>query len=164
MLDLGYPGGPKIAAAAEHGRLDRFRFPRPMTDRPGLDFSFSGLKTYTLNTVATFENITEQDKADIAAAFQEAVVDTLFIKCRRAVEQTGIHNLVMAGWVSANQRLREKLAQDLDANVFYAPLALCTDNGAMIAYAGARRLAAGQIAPLSINTRARWPMFDLPPL
>ena len=135
-----------------------------MTDRSGLDFSFSGLKTYTLNTVAGIDDLTDQDKADIAYAFQETVVDTLYIKCRRAVEQTGIPHLVMAGGVSANQRLRERLEADLDATVYYAPLRLCTDNGAMIAYAGARRLAAGQIAPLSVNTRPRWPMFELPPL
>ena len=161
MLDLGYPGGPRIAAAALAGDPGRFRFPRPMTDRPGLDFSFSGLKTYTLNTIAALEPLLDQDVADVAAAFESAVVDTLFIKCRRGVEQTGVPRLVMAGGVAANQALRAKLASDLDADVFYAPNHLCTDNGAMIAYAGALRLQAGERATLAIDTRPRWPMTDL---
>jgi len=167
MMDLGYPGGPAIAQAAEQGLPERFRFPRPMTDRPGLDFSFSGLKTYTLNTVAAETNdgvLSDQDRADIAHAFQTAVVDTLYIKCRRAVEQTGIAHLVMAGGVSANRALRTRLQSDLEATVYYAPAKLCTDNGAMIAYAGALRLAAGHTAALAINPRARWPMFELEPL
>ena len=161
MLELGFPGGPRIAAHAQQGDPSRFTFPRPMTDRPGLDFSFSGLKTYTLNTVAAHAPLDDQDRSDIALAFELAVVDTLFIKCRRAIEQTGIHHLVMAGGVSANQRLRAKLEEQLDARVYYAPPALCTDNGAMIAFAGARRLQAGATAPLAITTRARWPMSDL---
>ncbi|XOV84229.1 MAG: tRNA (adenosine(37)-N6)-threonylcarbamoyltransferase complex transferase subunit TsaD [bacterium] len=164
MMDLGYPGGPAIAAAALTGNADRFTFPRPMTDRPGLDFSFSGLKTFTLNTVTATQPLSEQDIADIAAAFEEAVVDTLFIKCKRAVKQTGIRDLVMAGGVSANQALRHKLASSLDANVHYAPNALCTDNGAMIAFAGALRLMAGQSNNLAIDTKPRWPMVDLPPI
>jgi N6-L-threonylcarbamoyladenine synthase len=164
MLGLGYPGGPELARAAIHGDTKRLRFPRPMTDRPGLDFSFSGLKTYTLNTVADLSPLTDQDIADIAVAFEDAVVDTLFIKCRRAVEQTGIAHLVMAGGVSANVKLRQKLDDDLAARVYYAPNHLCTDNGAMIAYAGCMRLQSGQRAPLAINTRPRWPMFELPPL
>jgi len=164
MLGLGYPGGPAIARAAMQGNAQRFHFPRPMTDRPGLDFSFSGLKTFTLNTVAQHQPLQPTDVADIAAAFEEAVVDTLFIKCRRAVEQTGLHDLIMAGGVSANQALRQRLADDLGANVFYAPNALCTDNGAMIAYAGALRLLAGERAALSIHTRPRWPMFELAPI
>ena len=161
MLGLGYPGGPAISIAAESGDPNRFKFPRPMTDRPGLDFSFSGLKTYTLNTVTACQPLTESDIADIAVAFQDAVVDTLFIKCRRAVSETGIPRLIMAGGVSANRLLREKLANDLEAAVFYPPADLCTDNGAMIAYAGALRLQAGQQADLAINTRARWPMGEL---
>ncbi len=164
MLALGYPGGPRIAEAARRGNAARFRFPRPMTDRPGLDFSFSGLKTYTLNTVNEHAPLTEQDIADIALAFEQAVVDTLFIKCRRAVEASGLSDLVLAGGVSANQSLRQKLELDLDANLHYAPLALCTDNGAMIAYAGALRLLAGEQAELAVNTRPRWPMFELPPI
>jgi len=164
MMQLGYPGGPLIASAAEHGDPARFHFPRPMTDRPGLDFSFSGLKTYTLNTVSELEPLSQQDIADIAAAFEQAVVDTLFIKCRRAVAQTGIQDLVMAGGVSANRSLRQRLDRDLDARVHYAPNALCTDNGAMIAYAGALRLLAGEQADLGIHTRPRWPMFELAPM
>jgi len=164
MMQLGYPGGPALAEAALGGNADRFRFPRPMTDRPGLDFSFSGLKTHTLNTVAKHEPLDAQTTADIAIAFEQAVVDTLFIKCRRAVAETGIARLVMAGGVSANQSLRERLDNDLQAEVFYAPNELCTDNGAMIAYAGALRLASGEHVPLAINTRPRWPMFELAPI
>ena len=161
MLGLGYPGGPQIAAAAERGDATRFRFPRPMTDRPGLEFSFSGLKTFTLNTIAAHEPLSEQDVADIACAFEEAVVDTLVIKCRRAIQETGVESLVMAGGVAANRKLRARLAEKLDARVCYAEPALCTDNGAMIAYAGALRLAAGQREALAIQTRARWPMTEL---
>ena len=160
MLGLGYPGGPAIAAAAEAGDAERFRFPRPMTDRPGLDMSFSGLKTFTLNTVREQQPLTTQDVADIARAFEEAAVDTLAIKCRRALNETGLSTLVMAGGVAANRRLRRRLAEDLP-NVVYPPLALCTDNGAMVAHAGALRLAAGETTPLQIATRARWPMAEL---
>ena len=161
MLQLGYPGGPHLARCAEGGDPDRFRFPRPMTDRPGLDFSFSGLKTFTLNTVAAHQPLTEQDRADIARGFEEAVVDTLTIKCRRAVQQTGVPHLVVAGGVSANVRLRERLARRVDAEVYYAAPRLCTDNGAMIAYAGCRRLAAGQTSDLAVEVRARWPLTEL---
>ena len=164
MLGLGYPGGPVLAALAESGTPGRFKFPRPMTDRPGLDFSFSGLKTFTLNTVRSIDPLSDQDKADIARAFEDAVVDTLTIKCRRALEATSVDDLVVAGGVSANTRLREALEERLNARVHYAPQALCTDNGAMIAFAGYQRLAAGQSAPLAIRTYARWPMDELPPL
>lgn len=163
MLGLGYPGGPAIAAVAERGDPERFNFPRPMTDRPGLDMSFSGLKTFTVNTVRAHEPLTDQDIADIARAFEEAVVDTLVIKCRRAAEQTGLDEMVMAGGVAANRRLRERLEAALP-RVIYAPPALCTDNGAMIAYAGAIRLRAGQSTGLEIATRARWPMVELEPV
>ena len=161
LLGLGYPGGPKIAAKAKFGDPTRFKFPRPMTDRPGLDFSFSGLKTFALNTVHNNSPLSEQDKADIALAFELAAVDTLTIKCKRAIDQTRVKHLVIAGGVSANTRLREKLSSSLSAQVIYAPLELCTDNGAMIAYAGALRLKAGQSSDLSIITRARWPMDQL---
>lgn len=161
MLGLGYPGGPAIAKLATTGDNARFRFPRPMTDRPGLDFSFSGLKTFTLNTVNAHQPLTDSDRADIAVAFETAVVETLYIKCRRAVEQTGVSDLILAGGVSANTRLRAKLETELSARVWYAPLALCTDNGAMIAYAGSLRLQAGQQAALAVKTRARWPMTEL---
>ena len=160
MLGLGYPGGPAIAAVAEQGDPQRFRFPRPMTDRPGLDMSFSGLKTYTLNTVREYQPLAAQDVADIARAFEEAAVDTLAIKCRRAVQETGLSTLVLAGGVAANRRLRRRLAKELP-RVVYPPPALCTDNGAMVAHAGALRLVAGETAPLQIVTRARWPMTEL---
>jgi N6-L-threonylcarbamoyladenine synthase len=162
MLGLGYPGGPAIAKAAESGDPGRFRFPRPMTDRPGLDMSFSGLKTYTLNKVRDLSPLTGQDVADVARAFEEAVVDTLAIKCRRAVETSGLQEFVIAGGVAANRRLRARLAETLPRTI-YAPPALCTDNGAMIAYAGALRLAAGERAALAVRTRARWPMAELAP-
>ncbi|MAZ88363.1 MAG: tRNA (adenosine(37)-N6)-threonylcarbamoyltransferase complex transferase subunit TsaD [Cellvibrionaceae bacterium] len=171
MLDLDYPGGPQIAKLAESGRVDRFKFPRPMVDRPGLDFSFSGLKTFTLNTVArhALENGLPDDQtcADIACAFQEAVVDTLTIKCRRALQQTGFKTLVIAGGVSANTCLRERLEKALakiGAEVFYARHEFCTDNGAMIAYAGAQRLVAGASADLSLTVQPRWPLDTLPAL
>ena len=164
LLGLGYPGGPKIAAQAEQGDPTRFRFPRPMTDRPGLDFSFSGLKTYALNTVQSLDTLSEQDIADVSVAFEIAAVDTLVIKCRRAIEQTGARQLVIAGGVSANTRLRAELTDNLTAEIVYAPLALCTDNGAMIAYAGALRMLGGADENLSIETRPRWPMTELPPI
>ncbi|KEA64205.1 TsaD/Kae1/Qri7 protein, required for threonylcarbamoyladenosine t(6)A37 formation in tRNA [Marinobacterium lacunae] len=171
MLGLDYPGGPLIAKLATTGDRSRFTFPRPMTDRPGLDFSFSGLKTFTLNTVNAHRDeageIDPQTLADIAAAFEEAVVDTLAIKCRRALQQTGYRQLVIAGGVSANARLREKLAVVVEkerSKLFYARPKFCTDNGAMIAYAGCQRLLAGQQSDLTILARPRWPMDTLPPL
>ena len=173
LLDFDYPGGPPVAKAAQRaetrnkqlGVTSRFRFPRPMTDRPGLDFSFSGLKTFALNTVQQHSPMSDIDRDDIALAFEEAAVDTLVIKCRRAVEQAGAPHLVIAGGVSANQRLRQQLEAQLPAEVYYAPPQLCTDNGAMIAYAGALRLLAGSgDEHLAINTRARWPLDELPPI
>lgn len=170
MLGLDYPGGPRVAALAEKGREGIYRFPRPMTDRPGLDFSFSGLKTFTLNTVNDAKDndaFDEQVKADIALAFEAAVVDTLTIKCRRALEQTGCKRLVIAGGVSANKRLRaglEKMTAKLNGSVFYARPEFCTDNGAMIAYAGAQRLKSGQRDGERIVSVPRWPMNTLPPV
>jgi N6-L-threonylcarbamoyladenine synthase len=166
MLDLGFPGGPHLAKCAELGDPNRFRFPRPMTDRPGLDFSFSGLKTFTLNTVHKHTSdpdrqLSGKDQADIARAFEEAVVDTMVIKCRRALDQTGINHLLMAGGVSANARLRERLADKLNAQVIYPPARFCTDNGAMIAHVGALRMAAGERSPLGVAVRARWPLTEL---
>ena len=163
MLRLRYPGGPAVAAKAENGDPNRFEFPRPMTDRPGLDMSFSGLKTFTANTVRDHSPLDDQDVADIARAFEDAVVDTLAIKCRRALQETGLERFVAAGGVAANRRLRKRLADDLP-HIVYAPPALCTDNGAMIAHAGALRLEAGQRDALEIATRARWPMAELQPL
>jgi len=134
LLGLGYPGGPAIAQLAAHGNPDVFHFPRPMTQRPGLDFSFSGLKTCVLTTwQAQAQN--EQTRADIARAFEDAVIDTLAIKCRRALQQTGLKRLVIAGGVGANQRLRIRLTQlanKMEASVYYPRPIFCTDNGAMI--------------------------------
>ncbi len=164
MLGLPYPGGPAIAELAVRGTPGRFRFPRPMTNKPGLNFSFSGLKTHTMNTIHELPGVTDQDKADIACAFQEAVVDTIRIKCERAFEATGISQLIMAGGVSANIALRARLdasAEKHGRKVFYPPLSLCTDNGAMIAYAGYLRLKHGHTEGHEINVRPRWPMTEL---
>jgi N6-L-threonylcarbamoyladenine synthase len=164
LLGLSYPGGPALAALALEGDPGRFRFPRPMTDRPGLDFSFSGLKTFALNTWSGCDK-GEQDRADIARAFEDAVVDTLFIKCRRALEQTGLGTLVIAGGVGANLRLRERLGvlmEQQGGRICYPRPEFCTDNGAMIAYAGFCRLKAGQAESLSIKAVPRWSLEDLP--
>ncbi|MGQ0657134.1 MAG: tRNA (adenosine(37)-N6)-threonylcarbamoyltransferase complex transferase subunit TsaD [Chromatiales bacterium] len=163
LLRLGYPGGPALERLARQGRPDRFRFPRPMTDRPGLDFSFSGLKTYAINTLRA-QGDEEQTRADIARAFSDAVMDTLAIKCRRALKETGLKCLVAAGGVSANTALRARLAETaaaLKGRVVYPRPEFCTDNGAMIAYAGYLRLAAGQSEPLAFTARPRWPMSVL---
>lgn len=162
MLDLGYPGGPRLAKLAEQGNA-RFKFPRPMTGRPGLDFSFSGLKTYTMNTLLATEQ-SEQDKADIAYAFQTAVAETLSIKCKRALHQTGLKRLVVAGGVSANTKIRSTLTEMTNkenAQVFFPRLEFCTDNGAMIAYAGCQRLLAGQRQDTEIFAKPRWPIGEL---
>jgi N6-L-threonylcarbamoyladenine synthase len=163
MLDLGYPGGPALAALAEQGTADRYEFPRPMTSRPGLDFSFSGLKTYALNTWLASEQ-TEQDKADIALAFQTAAVETLAIKCRRALKQTGRKRLVVAGGVSANTALRARLDALKGTQVFYPSLKFCGDNGAMIAFAGAmRQQQLQQPTETGFQVRPRWPLDSLAP-
>ena len=168
LLGLDYPGGAALARLALNGTPNRFVFPRPMTDRPGLDFSFSGLKTFAANTLHHVMQeegeLTEQSKADIAYAFQEAVVDTLAIKCKRALKQTGLKRLVIAGGVSANKQLRQTLAelmQQLGGEVFYPQPQFCTDNGAMIAYAGFLRLKQGQQQDLAIEVRPRWAMTEL---
>ncbi|WP_109842987.1 tRNA (adenosine(37)-N6)-threonylcarbamoyltransferase complex transferase subunit TsaD [Aggregatibacter aphrophilus] len=168
LLGLDYPGGAALARLASNGTPNRFAFPRPMTDRPGLDFSFSGLKTFAANTLHQVMQedgeLTEQSKSDIAYAFQEAVVDTLAIKCKRALKQTGLKRLVIAGGVSANKQLRQTLAelmQQLGGEVFYPQPQFCTDNGAMIAYAGFLRLKQGQQQDLAIEVRPRWAMTEL---
>ena len=171
MLGLPYPGGPHVAKLAQSGTAGRYKFPRPMTNRPGLDFSFSGLKTFVRNTIADelakSGELDEQTRADVAFAFEEAVVNTLAIKCRRALEHTGLKSVVIAGGVSANLRLREVLEQSLakqGGKLFYARPELCTDNGAMIAYAGAQRLLAGQAEDLAIKAQPRWNLESLPPV
>ncbi len=163
LLGLSYPGGPALAKLADSGRPGRFRFPRPMLDRPGLDFSFSGLKTAV---VVALRNLTLDDamRADVAAEFQCAVVDTLAAKCERALDQTGFDALVVAGGVGANRALRERLAvmgQRRGVRVYYPRPEFCTDNAAMIAYAGYRRLVAGQHDDLAIRATARWPLDTL---
>lgn len=163
LMGLPYPGGPQLARLAQKGRPDRYRFARPMTDRPGLDFSFSGLKTAVLTTLPAGAD--EQVKADIAQAFQEAVTDTLAIKCQRALEQTGFERLVVAGGVGANLRLREKLGElgrRHQVAVFFPRHEFCTDNAAMIAYAGWTRRQEGRAAD-KLFTTARWPLADLRP-
>jgi N6-L-threonylcarbamoyladenine synthase len=167
MMGLNYPGGPEIAKLAERGVAGRFTFPRPMCDRPGLDFSFSGLKTSALNTwqqCVSAGDDGEQARCDIALAFQQAVVETLTFKCKRALKQAGMKRLVIAGGVSANKALRvslEKMLGDMKGDVFYARPEFCTDNGAMIAFAGCQRLQAGQHESLAISVQARWPMEQL---
>ena len=163
LLGLGYPGGPALARAAKSGDPNRYSFPRPMTDRPGLEFSFSGLKTHTRNLWRrNFEEANAQ--ADIAAGFQQAVVDTLVIKCRRAMKQTRSSHLVIAGGVGANLQLRNELSlagRKYGWGVSYPRIEFCTDNGAMIAFAGYHRLRAGQSEPELIYARPRWPLDEL---
>ncbi len=172
LLGLPYPGGPELAKLAEMGHPGRFRFPRPMTDRPGLDFSFSGLKTFALNTMQQElapdhrlePYVAQQTRADIARAFEDAVVDTMVIKCRRAVRASSSKTLVLAGGVSANHHLRERIKESMDqeeVEVFYPRPQFCTDNGAMIAYAGWQRLRAGQTEELRFGARPRWPLEEL---
>ena len=164
ILGLGYPGGPALANLAKQGDKNRFMFPRPMTDRPGLDFSFSGLKTYARNTFIDFP----EEKANIAKAFEVAATETLTIKCNRALKQTGYKTLVVAGGVSANLSLRESLNEMTtknNASVFYPALDFCTDNGAMIALAGHYRFLAGQSNQnYEITIKPRWSLEELLPV
>ena len=175
VLGLPYPGGPHLAKLAEQGNADAFDFPRPMTDRPGLDFSFSGLKTAVITAwrkqlaedhdEATLAGV----RADLAASFQTAIVDTLRIKCLRALEAEGLSLLVVSGGVSANQHLREDFASKLigkkvsgkPVRISYPSLQFCTDNAAMIALAGALRLQAGESSANSVDIRPRWPLSEL---
>ena len=164
ILGLGYPGGPALANLAKKGDKNRFTFPKPMTDRPGLDFSFSGLKTYARNTFIDFPN----EKANIAKAFEVAATETLTIKCKRAIKQTGFKTLVVSGGVSANISLRESLDQmgmENNVKVFYPALNFCTDNGAMIALAGHYRFLAGQSNDnYEISIKPRWSLEELLPV
>ena len=166
LLGLDYPGGAALSKLAEQGVAGRFVFPRPMTDRPGLDFSFSGLKTFAANTIRS-QGDDDQTRADIAHAFQTAVVDTLAIKCKRALQETGLKRLVIAGGVSANKQLRAELAavmKKLGGEVFYPRPEFCTDNGAMIAFAGLQRLKAGHTTGLEIVVQPRWNLETLAPV
>ncbi len=163
ILGLPYPGGPAISALADKGISGRFKFPRPMTDRPGLDFSFSGLKTFALNTINS-ENMDEQTRADVAYAFVDAIVDTFVIKCKRAIDETGIKQLVVAGGVSANKQLQKALINMFDdegGQVFFPRDEYCTDNGAMVAYSGYLRIKKGQCDTLSFIAKPRWPLEDI---
>lgn len=163
LMGLPYPGGPQLAALAEQGRPGVFKFARPMTDRPGLDFSFSGLKTQVLLAWQASDR-GEQTRADIARGFEDAVVDTLAIKCERALDAAGCDTLVVAGGVGANKRLRAKLDETTrrrGGRVSFPRPQFCTDNGAMIAFAGALRLAAGQHGDLGVKVTPRWDMATL---
>jgi len=158
LLGLPYPGGAALARLADNGRDGRFVFPRPMLDRPGLDFSFSGLKTAALVALRGRE-LDDATRADVARGFQEAMVETLAEKCRRALEQTGHRRLVVAGGVGANQSLRERLGQvvrRLGAELYFPRTEFCTDNGAMIALAGCLRLAAGMRGGQGMSAQAHW--------
>lgn len=164
LMGLPYPGGPQLAALAEKGTPGRFKFTRPMTDRPGLDFSFSGLKTQVLLAWRDSDQ-SEQTRADIARGFEDAVVDTLAIKCERALDAAGTDVIVVAGGVGANKRLRARLQQMAErrgGRACFPRPSLCTDNGAMIAFAGALRLEAGQHNPPQVQVTPRWDMATLP--
>lgn len=166
LMGLDYPGGPLLSKLAEKGDSSRFTFPRPMTNVPGLDMSFSGLKTFTANTIAAHGN-DDQTRADIARAFEDAVVDTLVIKCKRALKQCGMKRVVIAGGVSANRHLRAKLealANSIGGEVYYPRTEFCTDNGAMIAYAGMQRLKNGEHSGLGVKAFPRWPIDTLKPI
>ena len=163
LLGLAYPGGPAIEALAKQGEVGRFTFPRPMVNRPGCDFSYSGLKTFAVNTVDKY-GLDDQTKADIALAFQTAAIDTLLIKSKRALQETGYSQLAIVGGVSANQYLREqsqRVFSPLGVDVFFPKKQYCTDNGAMVAYTGFLRWQQGHAEPLSVAVKARWPLSEL---
>lgn len=165
LLGLGYPGGPALSKLADQGHAARFKLPRPMLHSGDLEMSFSGLKTAVLNLVKEQSPLDAQTTADICAAFQEAIVEVLLKKSLAALKQTGMKRLVIAGGVGANRQLRAALdaaAAKRRFEVFYPPLALCTDNGAMIAFAGAQRLAFAQAAG-GFGIQPRWDLSSLPP-
>ena len=165
LLGLAYPGGPQLAVLAAGGRAGALRLPRPMLDRPGLELSFSGLKTAVLMAVRA-EPLDAQRRADIARAVQEAIVDTLCAKALRALDATGLTELVVAGGVGANLALRSRLQSELAARggqVYFPRPEFCTDNAAMIAMAGLLRLRAGEHSDLNLTVRARWPLAELRP-
>ena len=164
LLGLGYPGGPALSKLAVTGVHDRFIFPRPMAKKSGLNFSFSGLKTAVAKKITSLGDITCQDKADIAYAFQDAAVDTLLIKLKSAISQTGLNQVAVVGGVSANTHLRERchsLLQSVSGRVFFPRFEWCTDNGAMVAYTGYQRLNLSGKKTLSIGVKARWPIDSL---
>lgn len=164
LMGLPYPGGPVVAKLAEQGDPNRFRFPRPLTQKPGLDFSFSGLKTEVNTTIKQLSPMDDQTKADIACAFEAAVIDTLIIKCQRALKETALNRLVIAGGVGANKKLREKLnalAAEMAFEVYFPRPQLCTDNAAMIAYCGHERLSRGLHSKLGLSIRPRWILSEL---
>lgn len=167
LLGLPYPGGPHISRLAEKGKHGELVFPRPMVDRPGLDFSFSGIKTFAITTLQKLQPASEQDKSNIAYAFEDAVIDTLWIKCKRALKQTGLNNLVIAGGVGANRKLRRVFQQKSAEEgyiIHYPALKYCTDNGAMIAYAGLQRLMKQQTENNQIDVKPRWQLSSLKPI
>lgn len=168
LLGIDYPGGAKLSQLAKRGNPNRFHFPRPMSNKPGLSFSFSGLKTHSAQIIRKHQNaaglLDNQTRADIARAFEEAAVDILVIKAKRALELTYLNRLVVAGGVSANTFLRKKLSEMMAVRkgaVYYPRMEFCTDNGAMIAYAGAVRLSNGVSPNLTIQVKPRWPLEEL---
>lgn len=164
LMGIPYPGGPVLARLADECETTPYRFPRPMTDRPGLEFSFSGLKTFALTTWNQSSK-EDKDRLEIAKAFQHAAVETLIIKCKRAIEQTGCRRLVVAGGVGANKALRQAFndyVKTINGEVFFPALEYCTDNGAMVAYAGCMRLLRGERDDgESVMVKARWALTDL---
>ncbi len=164
-LGLPYPGGPSIERCADRGRPNRFKFPRPMAEHANLDFSFSGLKTHAIQEVSRLR-LNSQLRSDLAHAFQDAAVDCLMIKLRQALRQTGYCAVIIAGGVGANRLLRHRIAEmarELQVRVYFPSLELCTDNGAMIAYAGYLRLKAGYQESLDYEVHPRWSLESLQP-
>ncbi len=161
ILDLGYPGGPKIEALASQGDPFAFNFPRPMTDKENFDFSFSGLKTAVFYELKKINKVSESQKADIAASFQAAVAETLLSKCQKALIDTGLKELVIGGGVASNEYIREKLVTGLrDKRIFFPPISRCTDNGAMIAYTGSFYIGKKELDN-DLKIKPRWPLSEL---